>query len=124
LENGPESASFSLDLIASLLFASRERFTYEDTAERMIRLRKAVDFEMRDTTGSVLSSDDDIRSALRELFDEGVHNGWIEAVTARYSDRSRQDIPVRLKKLLTDEPLLKDKLIDILAYTGLPLGAR
>ena len=79
---------------------------------------------MRDTKGKALSSEDDIRSALRELFDERVRNGWIEAVAARYSDRSRQDIPVRLKRLLTDEPLLKDKLIDILAYTGLPLGAR
>ena len=110
---------FSLDLIASLVLTSIGEFSFEDAVKRITTLRQAVPFEIRDGPDRVLSSETEVRGALPSLLGEGLCNGWIEAVTMRYPDRCRKDIPIRVRELLADSPELKDTLDKILAQIEL-----
>ena len=114
-----QKTCFSLDLISSLLLASRDEFRYTDIAEGMVALKKAIPFEMRDNRDRILSSEVEVLVALRDFLDEGLAEGWIEAVTMRYPDRCRKDIPIRVRELLADRPGLKDTLDKILAQIEL-----
>jgi hypothetical protein len=110
LEDGSTRACFDLDLIASLLVASCDKFTFEEIAERMTALKKSVGFEVLGGGDRVLSSDAELRSALRNLLEEGLCNDWIEAVTMRYADRYRASIPGRVRRVLADNPSLRDTM--------------
>jgi hypothetical protein len=113
-------AYFDIDLIVSLALASHEEFSARDIAEEVVALKKSVPFDMRDWKGRILATDEMIWVAVEELLAEGVHEGWIEPLTMTYPDRSRRGIPLRLRELLTDSPLLGETLSRILAHVGLP----
>jgi hypothetical protein len=109
---------FDVDLITSLALASRGELRCRDVVEGVIALKKAVPFEMRDYRDRILSTNAEIRGAVEELLAEGVHEGWIEAVTMTYADRHRRDVPLRLRELLADRPSLKETLDRILVHIG------
>jgi len=109
---------FSADIITSLVLTSYKEFSPPDIVEDVIALKKAVSFEMRHY-GRVVSTDDEVRVAVEDLLTEGVHEGWIEAVTARYADRCRESMPLRLKELLMDSPTLRKTLAAILVHIAL-----
>ena len=113
-------ARFSLDLVASLVLASCEEFRFSEIADKVAALTKVVPLELLDYQGRVLSSDTEIRMALLDLLDEGLHNGWIKTKTMRYSNSSRREVPLRLRELLTDDPSLKEPLDRILTHLGQP----
>lgn len=108
-----------MDIITSLVFASCNDFHEGDIVEKVIALKRAVPFEMRDLQRRILSTDEAIQEAVHGLLDEGLHSGWVEAVTMRYAEDGRRGIPYRLKELMADSPSLKDTLDKILAHTGL-----
>lgn len=114
-----EERYFTVDLITSLVVSIRDEFRREEIVERVIELKKSVPFEMRHL-GRVVSTDDEIRTSVEDLLDEGVANGWIEAVTMRCADDCRQDIPLRLREELKESPSLRGTLGMILAKAGLP----
>lgn len=115
-----EERYFTADLITSLVLGGTcDEFRREEIVERVIELKRSVTFEMRHL-GRVVSTDDEIQAAVGDLLDEGVSNGWIEAVTMRYPEGCRQDIPLRLREELAESPMLKDTLGMILARVGLP----
>ncbi|MDG7022942.1 MAG: hypothetical protein JRN45_00315 [Nitrososphaerota archaeon] len=119
VEQGPAAkARFSLDLVASLVLASCEEFRSSEIADKVAALTKAVPLELLDLQGKAFSSDTEIRTALLDLLDEGMHSGWIVAKTMRYSDNSRRDVPLRLNELLADDPSLKEPLDRILTHLG------
>ena len=119
-----EERYFTVDLITSLILDTCEEFRREEIVARVIELKRSVAFEMRHM-GRVVSSDEEIRAAVGDLLDEGVSIGWIEAVTMRYPEGCRQDIPLRLREELAETPSLKGTLGTILAKVGLsPLDER
>jgi len=119
-EEETDEVYFSPDMIVSLVLASTDEFRFEDLVQKVTSLRSAVPFEMRDGPHGVLSSEVEVREALASLLQEGLCSGWVEAVTMRYPDACRRDIPLRLRDLLADEPGLKDTLDRVLAQIGLP----
>jgi hypothetical protein len=114
-----EERYFTVDLITSLVLDTCDEFRREEVVARVIDLKRSVTFEMRHM-GSVVSTDDEIQAAVGDLLDEGVSNGWIEAVTMRYPEGCRQDVPLRLREELAESPSLKGTLRMILAKVGLP----
>ncbi|MDA4135038.1 MAG: hypothetical protein OK441_05665 [Thaumarchaeota archaeon] len=117
-------ACLSLDLVSSLALASMGEFCFEDLVQKIIALRRAVPFEVRDGPDRVISSEDELRKALPDLLQEGLCSGWIEAVTMRHADWCRQNIPIRLRELEADEPGLKDTLDRVLAQIRMPQASR
>jgi hypothetical protein len=111
-------AYLGIELIVSiLLVADGSEVSRDELVEKVIALKKAVPFEMRHYNDQVLSTDEEIRSAVNELVKDGVYEEWIEFGALRSSDYMRRSLPFSTREKL-NEPARRDTLTKILVHVS------